>query len=154
MSQYISSHLNLAQAWNGFSEATGAMIRRAKNTSDYDQLNFLMDQLTDEIQNSGQTVDESPYAPLFDLLAQYIAAWEAENDDLSSDQPQDDPANVVTGAELLAELLERHGLRQRDLSEIAPQSTISKILSGERQINARIAKALGQRFGLGAEAFL
>lgn len=57
--------------------------------------------------------------------------------------------------EVLRFLLDRHGLKQTDLSfELGGQSVVSDILNGRRTVNARQAKALGMRFGVSAAAFL
>lgn len=50
---------------------------------------------------------------------------------------------------------EQHDLKQAGLaSELGTQSVVSKILSGRRQINARQAKALAQRFGVSAAVYI
>jgi HTH-type transcriptional regulator/antitoxin HigA len=51
--------------------------------------------------------------------------------------------------------MEQHGLKQADLrKEIGTQGVVSEILSGNRQINARQAKALAKRFGVSPAVFL
>jgi len=58
-------------------------------------------------------------------------------------------------AEVLKFLMEQHGLKQSDLrKEIGTQGVVSEILSGNRQINARQAKALAKRFGVSPAVFL
>jgi HTH-type transcriptional regulator/antitoxin HigA len=58
-------------------------------------------------------------------------------------------------ADVLRALMEANGLRQLDLAPIfGAQSNVSEILNGKRQINARQARALGQRFGVSAAAFV
>jgi len=57
--------------------------------------------------------------------------------------------------EVLKFLMEQHGLKQSDLrKEIGTQGVVSEILSGNRQINARQAKALAKRFGVSPAVFL
>lgn len=57
--------------------------------------------------------------------------------------------------ELLRHLMEQNGLTQRDLAaDFGGQSVVSKVLKGERSINARQAVRLGKRFALSAAAFL
>ncbi|MFA7391115.1 MAG: helix-turn-helix domain-containing protein [Pigmentiphaga sp.] len=51
-------------------------------------------------------------------------------------------------------LMEQHGLKQSDLSEVGSQSVVSQILSGRRMLNARQVAALAARFGVGADVFL
>jgi HTH-type transcriptional regulator / antitoxin HigA len=59
-------------------------------------------------------------------------------------------------ADVLRSLVEDAGHKQKDIAEgtgIAA-STISEILHGKREINARQAVALGKYFGVRADAFL
>jgi HTH-type transcriptional regulator/antitoxin HigA len=52
-------------------------------------------------------------------------------------------------------LIEQHDLRQTDLAKIfGSQSNVSEILNGKREINARQARALGQRFGVSPAVFI
>jgi len=52
-------------------------------------------------------------------------------------------------------LMDQHELRQADLAGLfCSQSNVSKVLSGKREINARQARALAQRFGVSAAAFI
>ena len=58
-------------------------------------------------------------------------------------------------SQVLRFLIEQHGLKQADLAdEVGTQSVVSEILNGHRHINARQAKALAQRFGVSASAFI
>ena len=51
--------------------------------------------------------------------------------------------------------MDQHDLKQHDLAaEIGGQSVVSDILNGNREINARQAKALAARFKVSALAFL
>jgi HTH-type transcriptional regulator/antitoxin HigA len=48
-----------------------------------------------------------------------------------------------------------HGLKQADLAgEIGSQDIVSEVLNGKRKLNARQAKALGERFSLSPVVFL
>lgn len=60
----------------------------------------------------------------------------------------------VSPREMLAFLMEEHGLSQSDLPEIASQSNISAMLSGRRPIGPATAVKLGKRFRVGPELFL
>lgn len=51
-------------------------------------------------------------------------------------------------------LLESRGLKQEDLSAIAPQGNLSAILAGKRKISARVAGKLGSFFGIGPAVFV
>jgi HTH-type transcriptional regulator/antitoxin HigA len=55
---------------------------------------------------------------------------------------------------MLRFLMDQHGLTQSDLPEIGSQGVVSEILSGKRELNVRQIRALTERFGIGADAFL
>ena len=51
-------------------------------------------------------------------------------------------------------LMEQHGLKQTDLSEIGSQGVVSEILTGKRELNIRQVRALSKRFGVSAATFV
>ena len=57
-------------------------------------------------------------------------------------------------AEVVAFLMEQHGLRQSDLPEIGAQSVVSAVLRGKRALNTRQIKQLSVRFGVAADVFI
>jgi HTH-type transcriptional regulator/antitoxin HigA len=64
-------------------------------------------------------------------------------------------ATYVSGAEMLAYLMELKGLNQSDLSkDLGGQSVVSKILRGERELNLRQIKALAKRFKVSPDVFI
>lgn len=64
------------------------------------------------------------------------------------------PPADATPAEVLAFLMEGHGLKQTDLADLADQGTISRILGGKRSVGKRLAGALAERFGVDRSVFL
>lgn len=64
------------------------------------------------------------------------------------------PFPSVCGRDLLAHVMDKHGLSQGDVPEVGAQPVVSAILAGKRAINARMAIALGQRFRCDPLAFL
>lgn len=63
--------------------------------------------------------------------------------------------STVSGAEMLAYMMELQGLTQADLSkELGGQPVVSKILKGERELNLRQVKALAKRFQVSPEVFI
>jgi len=54
----------------------------------------------------------------------------------------------------LQALMEKHNLKQSDLSEIGSQGVISEILSGRRKLNVRQIKALSKRFSVSPAVFM
>ncbi|MAD44050.1 MAG: DNA-binding protein [Oceanospirillaceae bacterium] len=60
----------------------------------------------------------------------------------------------IPAVEMLKGLMEIRGTKQKDLSHIAGQSTISEILNGKRQITKNQAKALAEYFDMPLGAFI
>jgi antitoxin component HigA of HigAB toxin-antitoxin module len=88
----------------------------------------------------------TPLLRLLDSLSGWLASYE------NSAGPE---IPSVPPVELLRHLMEANQLRQADLAPIlGGQPTVSAILRGLRQINARQAVALGHRFKLSPAAFL
>lgn len=50
--------------------------------------------------------------------------------------------------------MQQHGLRQTDLADLAPQSTISAVLAGKRAISKKLATKLAARFRVSAAIFV
>ena len=100
-----------------------------------------MNALLDEIGGD----ERHPLAGLLDLLGELVAAYEARE----AAVPEAPPADV------LRLLIEAHGLSQADLAaELGGQPVVSAVLGSKRAINARQAKALGQRFGVSPAVFI
>ena len=60
----------------------------------------------------------------------------------------------MTVPDLLRALMKEHQLIQSQLPEIGPQSVVSAILAGKRQLNVRQIARLARRFKLPAGAFM
>jgi HTH-type transcriptional regulator/antitoxin HigA len=57
-------------------------------------------------------------------------------------------------AEVLRFLMERHGLKQRDLAaDLGGESVVSEVLSGKRELNATHIKRLWKRFQVSPAVF-
>ncbi len=79
-----------------------------------------------------------------ELLTLLIERYEAENYAV----PQATPAQV------LRFLLDRHGLKQRDLaSELGGESVVSEVLSGKRKLNLAHIEQLSKRFHVSPAVF-
>lgn len=79
-----------------------------------------------------------------ELLTLLIERYEAENFAV----PHASPAQV------LRFLLNRHGLRQRDVAkELGSESIVSEVLSGKRKLNATHIEALSRRFMVSPAVF-
>jgi HTH-type transcriptional regulator/antitoxin HigA len=79
-----------------------------------------------------------------DLLTLLIERYEEEQFRL----PQASPA------EMLRFLLDRHGLKQRDIAaELGGESVVSEVLSGKRKLNATHIESLSRRFQVSPSVF-
>lgn len=60
----------------------------------------------------------------------------------------------VSGTEMLAFLMEQHGLTQADLGkDLGGQPNVSAILTGKRKLNSRQIEVLSKRFGVSPAVF-
>lgn len=79
------------------------------------------------------------------LLLHLIDAYEEQH----ANPPQ------TTPREVLIHLMEQRELRQKDLVGVfGAVSTVSSVLSGKREINARQARKLAEFFGVTADLFV
>ncbi len=110
------------------------------NEKDYNRLVHLLDGLVDKV---GE--DEShPLASLMETLGSLIESYEAQN------MPEVEGNPIDT----LKTLMQEHGLKQSDLSEIGSQGVISEILSGKRQLNLRQIKLISELFNVSPAVFM
>ncbi|PIQ84181.1 MAG: transcriptional regulator [Candidatus Omnitrophica bacterium CG11_big_fil_rev_8_21_14_0_20_63_9] len=110
-----------------------------KIEQDYKRAAVLLDQLLD-------TVGENQRHPLFgflEVLGTLVESYESDHVKIKG----------ATGGEVLAFLMEEHGLTQSDLPEIGSQGVVSEILHGRRELNTRQIKALSKRFGVSPATF-
>ena len=138
----IEARLNeLIPAWKGLRSSV-PFFGPIRNERDYARMRSLMDQLLEQVGDD----EDHPLADLLDLIGLFVGQFEDENTHgLEAAKPRD----------VLKFLMEQHGLKQADLKrEIGTQGVVSEILSGDRQINARQAKALARRFKVSPVVFL
>jgi HTH-type transcriptional regulator / antitoxin HigA len=138
MKHEIISTGHLLKTWMPFRDALGfSSIRTAR---DYKRASAVLDQLLDEVGED----EKHPLAEVLDYLANQVEAYEAEHVNIPDAPPR----------EVLRFLMEQHGLTQSDLAKCAPQSRISEILNGRREISKELAKALAKRFEVGVGVFI
>lgn len=100
-------------------------------------MNRLVDKIGDD--------ENHPLMGLLDVVTSFIHDYEERHVDIPDAKP----------AGALRFLMRQHGLRQADLAPIfGAQSNVSEVLSGKREINARQARALAERFGISAAVFI
>ena len=126
----------LAPAWNAFQSALPVRLAAIHSQAEYERAVEFMNQLLDVVGD-----DED----MLELLGQLVEDYESSHYTLPNAEP----------GQVLRFLMEQHDLKQADLiQEVGAQSVVSEILNGHRQINARQAKALAQRFGVSASVFI
>lgn len=116
------------------------LLQPARNDQEYADLVEALDAALD----AGGADETHPLARLAEYLGELIAKYEA----------QDKMPAAATGSETLRYLMQRDNLRQIDLPELGSQGVVSELLSGQRDFNARQAKAMAERFGVSAMLFL
>lgn len=108
--------------------------------SDYNKAVTHLNRLLD----AGGASETHPLAGLVDALGEMIHSYEKRQAPMAEAKP----------GEVLRYLMQEHGIKQIDLSEIASQGTISEILSGRREISKAVAKKMAARFQVSAAVFL
>ncbi len=110
------------------------------NEKDYNKLVNLLDKLIDEVGNN----ENHPLSSLMETIGSLIETYESQYILELEGNPMD----------TLNALMEEHGLKQSDLSEIGSQGVVSEILSGKRQLNVRQIKLLSKRFKVSPAVFI
>jgi HTH-type transcriptional regulator/antitoxin HigA len=114
-------------------------LSRIRSRKQYDLVVHALEYISD-------LVNDDPRHPLVGLLE----TLEVLVEDYDREHHQ---IPMVSGAELLRNLMIEQGLKQVDLADIGSQGVVSEILSGKRRINKRHAGLLAKRFSLPAELF-
>ncbi|MCF8088406.1 MAG: transcriptional regulator [Desulfotignum sp.] len=112
----------------------------AHSEAEYDRQVSFLDSLLEEVGED----EGHPLASLIETVGSLVETYEASN----LPEPEGSPADV------LKYLMEEHGVRQGDLTEIGSQGVVSEILSGKRCLNTRQVKALSRRFGVSPAVFI
>lgn len=128
----------LLPAWEQFRAATD--ITPIRDEAHYARMAEMLKALLDE--TSGD--EAHPAMGLVDIVGDLIEDYEAVHHPLAE----------ATGVQALKFLMEQHGLKQSDLTEIGSQGVVSEILTGKRELNIRQIRALSERFGVSAATFV
>ena len=110
------------------------------NEKDCNKLVNLLDSLIDEVRND----ENHPLTSLLETIGSLIETYESQY----INEIEGDPIDALNA------LMEEHGLKQLDLSEIGSQGVVSEILSGKRQLNIRQIKILSKRFKVSPAVFI
>ncbi|AYZ83030.1 helix-turn-helix domain-containing protein [Pseudomonas aeruginosa] len=115
------------------------LLTPPQTEADYDELVETLDELLDQIGD----IDGHPLAGLAARIGDMISVYDADHYQTPT----------APGHEVLRFLMQEHGLLQGDLPEVGPQSVVSAILAGKRQLNVRHIRALTARFNVPADVF-
>ena len=125
----------LSSAW----KQVGPMLV-VDSPATYKHASRLLDDLVDEIGNN----EKHPLAGLMATLGTLVEAWENEHHPMPDAAPR----------QVLAFLMQEHGLKQTDLKELGSQGVVSEILAGKRELNVRQVRQLAKRFKISPAAFI
>jgi len=128
----------LTQAWSELQRLVP--LQSISTQEDFERIQELADVLATHVGED----DDHPLSSLFELTMTLIKEWEDEHVSLPTATPR----------EVLRFLIEEHGLKQKDLEDIASPALISDILAGRREISKRLAKSLAERFHVNIGAFI
>lgn len=135
----MNLHINdIAAPWLALDRALG-LGHPIRDEAHYEQLLAFVDETVDALGDQ----DDHPLWGLIAILADRIRDYEERVHPWPTLPPQ----------RMLALLMEEHGLKQSDLPEVGPQSVVSEILAGKRQLNLRQVTALSARFHVPMEVF-
>jgi HTH-type transcriptional regulator/antitoxin HigA len=115
-------------------------LKPIRNEQEYEQLTQLANALTNHLHGDA----DNPLTDLLGVLSALIGGWESRQVVVPSAEPR----------EVLRHLLETHGLKQKDLADIASPTVVSDILAGRRAISKNVAKALAVRFRTDVSVFI
>ena len=129
---------HLLPAWEQFRTATDIAPIRSK--AHYARMTATLEQLLDTAQGD----ERHPAMELADIVGDLIEDYEARHH----------PLPEATGVQALKFLMEQHGLRQSDLTELGSQGVVSEILTAKRELNLRQVRALAAHFGVSVATFV
>lgn len=84
--------------------------------------------------------------PLFDFVIEQITNYEASQ----LGKPEEE---LTDGVDVLSFLMDQHGHRLKDLSDIAPASVISEILHRKRKLNRGHIERLSEKYHVSPAVF-
>lgn len=121
-------------------EFVSPLLRKPKSEADYDVLVEAHDELLDIVGDD----ETHPLMGLVDIIGDWVEAYDLEHW----------PIPEVSGVEVLRSMMQEHGLTQSDLPGVGPQSVVSEILSGKRQLNVRQIRWLAEHFKVPVDMFI
>lgn len=136
--QTIFDVKSIATQWTALESF--APLRVIHNDEEHDSMIGLMNTLLDAVGD-----DEShPLAPMLELVGEIVSDYETKQFAVPKAEPK----------EVLRFMMEAKQTSQLELSMIVPQSNLSAILAGKRNISPKVAKGLADYFGITPLAFI
>ncbi len=135
---------NVLQSWEQI--PVTARISRPTNEAEFERLLELLESITDRMETRAENPETSALGALFDLVSEYVRAWEAEFE-----------AEIdATPSEVLEQLMLERNVTQTDLERagVAKQELLSMILAGKREVSRALAKKLAAFFKVSVEVFV
>ena len=113
-----------------------------KDARHYEESLVLIESLLEEVADS----EDDPMNAVIDMLAHSIEDYENKDKELADFEARvmEQPADLA----MLRLIMDQHNLGTADLPEIGSKSMVSRVLSGERNLNKNHIKALSARFGI------
>ena len=108
------------------------------NNEDLDNAIIWAEELTDLFEEGSNEME-----PLLDYVLNCIEKYEEEHYPVKESSP----------VEMIKFLMDQHGHKQKDLTDIAPKSAISEILSGKRALNINHIENLSKKYNTNPSVF-
>lgn len=129
---------SLQRTWAAFDHV--AHLRPIRNEEAYDRTVALMNYLLDVVGDN----ETHALSGLLDLVSELVEDYDTHHYAIEASEPR----------EVLRYLIEMRGLKQGDLAHIVPQSNLSAILAGKRNISATLAGKLARYFNVSPAVFV
>ena len=129
---------SIAQGWSAFERYTH--LRVIHNDGEYENMVKLLNTLLDTVGDE----EDHALSSLLELVGNLVSDYEAANFELPKAEPK----------EVLRFLMAIKQTTQLELANIVPQSNLSAILAGKRNVSPKVAKGLADFFGVTPMAFI
>ncbi len=128
----------LQKTWTAFDRVARLCPIRSK--AEYERTVALMNQLLDLVGDR----EKHALSGLLDLVGELVADYDSSHYAIEASEPK----------EVLRFLIASRGLKQGGLAEVLPQSNLSAILAGKRNISANLAGKLASFFKVSPAVFI
>jgi HTH-type transcriptional regulator/antitoxin HigA len=129
---------SIAASWAAFDRL--AHLRPIRSEAEYGRMVSLMNTLLDTVGDD----EQHPLAGLLDLVGDLVGDYDQQHFTIEAAEPR----------EVLRALMQAKDLSQNDLAKLVPQSNLSAILAGKRNISAALAVKLARYFNVNVALFV